>query len=67
MTEELFSIPLICETDGCPNNGNVVNIITDLPAEAVDAFFEDYDGSAPEDRCPACEEAAIALDADVQS
>jgi len=59
---EFVSIPIVCETDNCANNGTVINRITEYPADMVDAFFEDYDGSAPEDRCPVCGEAGIALD-----
>jgi hypothetical protein len=62
MNSQSVSIPIVCETPGCPNNGSLINRISEYPADLVDAFFEDYDGSVLEDRCPLCGEAGIAQD-----
>lgn len=57
---QFVSIPIICETLDCPNDCRLINLISEYPADMIDAFFEDYDGSEPEDRCPLCGEAGIA-------
>lgn len=59
---QTVSIPLVCETLGCANRGEIVNTISEYPAEFIEAFYEDYDGSEPEDVCPMCGEPAIAQD-----
>lgn len=59
---ETFSVPLVCETTGCNNSGNVVNLVSGIIPQDLDLFYEDYDGSAPEDRCPLCGQPAIAQD-----
>lgn len=53
----------ICENEGCPNNGKIINTFV-FPAEDEDDIYEQYGHGAedPEDFCPECGELGILQD-----
>ncbi|HET6201763.1 MAG TPA: hypothetical protein VFI25_03045 [Planctomycetota bacterium] len=62
LVEVLNEIPIWCETEGCPNHGDIVNVVLDVAGEDLDSFYESYDGSEPADFCRACGKLGIAGD-----
>ncbi|MEW6006482.1 MAG: hypothetical protein AB1695_14355 [Stygiobacter sp.] len=55
-----MKIPIICENE-CVNRGSVINIVSGIPEEDLDLFYEDYDGSDESDICRFCGQAGVAL------
>lgn len=55
-------IPIICENNQCSNYGKTINVISEIAEDDLDLFYENYDGSVPEDYCSVCEELGIAED-----
>ena len=58
----MLTIPIVCETPRCPNEGEIINSVSGIPAALADAFYEDFDGSDPADVCPLCGAAGVAAD-----
>jgi hypothetical protein len=56
------SVAIVCETEGCPNAGQVINVVSEIPADQIDLFFEDYRGEDAEDTCSLCGQPGIAQD-----
>jgi hypothetical protein len=61
-TIHAYMTPIVCESPGCRNEGAVINRIAGIVPADIDAFFEDYDGSGPDDVCPLCHAPGIAAD-----
>jgi hypothetical protein len=57
-----LEIPIVCENEQCPNFGKTINVISEIAAEDIDLFYEDYDGSVEYDYCPICGELGVAKD-----
>jgi len=57
-----MKVPIVCETDGCPNYGKTINWVTNIPEEDLDLFYEGYDESEPADYCQLCGEWGVAED-----
>lgn len=58
----LVSVPIVCMTEGCPLRGETINVVSEIEPQYLDAFYEDYDDSSPEDHCPLCGELGVACD-----
>ena len=54
-------IPIVCETPGCPGNGDCFNRMSGIAPEAIETFIEDRRGE-PEDFCPLCGNLGVACD-----
>lgn len=54
---------IICENEGCPNNGKIINTII-FPAEGEDDLYEQFGHGAEDDEdfCPECKELGILQD-----
>ncbi|WKZ51201.1 MAG: hypothetical protein QY329_00445 [Anaerolineales bacterium] len=55
-------IPIVCENGQCSNFGGTINVISEIAAEDLDLFYENYDGSVEYDYCPICGELGVAED-----
>ncbi len=57
-----MSIPILCETSDCPNNGTLINRVAGIEPGGLDLFYESYGDGDPADICPLCRELGIAID-----
>lgn len=57
-------IPITCGNSRCRNFNHLVNVVSGVPLEKLDLFYESYDGSESADYCPACGELGVAEDPD---
>ena len=51
--------PIFCETEGCWNCGRMINLVSNIPVEDLDLFYEGYDESEPADSCNVCGELGV--------
>jgi hypothetical protein len=57
---------IVCETEGCPNDGEVINRVSEIPVEEAERWLEDYltsRSSEEEDYCPLCGQQGVAYEA----
>jgi hypothetical protein len=59
---ERYAVPVICLTDGCPQRGNLIHVISGIAEDNLDLFFEGFADDCPEDYCPECRQLGVACD-----
>ena len=67
--EKGYILSVVCETQGCANQGRAINIIRGIEPEYAEAFIEDWsgtNGAEPEDFCPACRQRGVLQDPEPQ-
>ncbi|MBI3537601.1 MAG: hypothetical protein HY070_08605 [Chloroflexi bacterium] len=57
-----IEIPIICETNQCENYGKIVNVVRGIRFKDLDLFYENFDDSVEQDKCPICGELGVAED-----
>ena len=63
-------VPIVCETDGCPNNGEVINEVSEIAPKDMELWLEGYwtsKSSSEEDYCPLCGEQGVAYEPEVSA
>ena len=56
-------IPIICGSPQCRHFKQLVNVVSEVPIEELDLFYEGYDGSDSADYCMVCGKLGVAEDA----